>query len=91
MTVGDLIEKLKDLDPSLRVTLPEEWHQGIIRAVEVVDVYEAKCTDVGDNLPEPIRGHENAPESFDRVYRLGHKHASPYMERIIILDDKVRK
>lgn len=85
MTVEELIARLRDLDPRARVVLTEEHPKGIVRGVEVVDVYEAKGV---DQTPGHA-GYEDV--EFLRLYRLGTPGAKVEFERVVVLDDKVRK
>lgn len=80
MTVEELIESLRRLDPRVRVVLAEDHPDRIVRGVEIVDVYEAKGTDIGD-----------AEGEFLRLFRLGGPSARPEYERVVVLDDRNRR
>lgn len=79
MTVEELIESLRRLDPRARVVLTEDHPNRIVRGVEVVDVYEAKGTDIGES------------DEFLRLFRLGGSSARPEYERVVVLDDRNRR
>ena len=76
MTVEELIESLRRLDPRSRVVFTEDHPNRIVRGVEIVDVYEAKGTDIGER------------EEFLRLFRLGGPGAKVEYERVVVLDDK---
>jgi hypothetical protein len=88
MTVEELITKLQDLDPRTRVVVAERHPEGIVRGVEVIDVYEAKGT---DEIPECLNvrtEYRHFKEEFLRLYRLGTKGAAASLERVVVLDDE---